>query len=239
LLCRTAAKYSDAATVSAEKTVARRVAGDYDVLEDRGGAVGVSGGGTTVGVCVGVTTPAGVLVTLTVVLLLEPHPVIAAVARTAPQPITHIIFALLIFTFALLIFPPGVYHLCGLPPQNCSGRCSWWRKFFLSQLPGWMVPVSAVSIPWSLGRVPSSPARQGSSAVPARLGLYGSDHWKPAHLGARTGGTRPRSRAGSSHRGGLAEETDRRNQGSQGPAYQPLLLGRDRHPHHSPGCKQR
>jgi hypothetical protein len=107
------------------------------VPEDRGGAVGVSGGGTTV--CVGVTTAVGVLVTLAVALPLELQPVIAAAVTTAPQPIAQIIFA-------LLIFPPGVYHLCVLPSHRCSGRRSWWQCSS-AQLPGRMDPsVSRIRI---------------------------------------------------------------------------------------------
>jgi hypothetical protein len=96
------------------KKVARKVGRGYDVPEDGGGAVGVSGGGTTVGECVGfsvgecvgVTTAVGVLVTTTVVALLELHPVIAAAVTTAPQPITKIIFALLMPSP-----PPRITHL--------------------------------------------------------------------------------------------------------------------------------
>ena len=102
----------DDAPAPRAKKVARKVGRGYDVLEDGGGAVGVSGGGTTVGVCVGfsvgvcvgfsvgvcvgVTTAVGVFVTTTVVVLLELQPVIAAAMTAVPQPITKIIFALLI-----------------------------------------------------------------------------------------------------------------------------------------------
>ena len=142
----------------------------YDVLEDDGGAVGVSGGGTTVGVCVGlcvgvcvglsvgvcvglsvgVTTAVGVLVTVTVVVLLELHPVIAAAMTAAPQPIRQIILALLIFS------PPGVYRSCDLLPHS-RFRTGALAGEMSSQLScsTRMEPVSAGSGSQSIGRFPS------------------------------------------------------------------------------------
>jgi hypothetical protein len=183
--------------------VARR----YDVLEDGGGAVGVSGGGTTVGVCVGlsvgvcvglsvglcvglsvglcvgVTTAVGALVTITVVVLLELHPVIAAAATAAPQPITQIIFALLISS------PPGVYDSCDLPPHSSFRQVLLLERCLLNPVarPGWIQcrpdpdtwphPRRMRATPGMKGGMPVAPGRREYCLAREEAAELPSDPW--------------------------------------------------------------